>query len=657
MKSNWDSKVASKNKDPLDLRVYSSRLLGIEPSLVLHGGGNTSVKVSTKDPWGKSIELVYIKGSGWDLGTIEREGFSPVKLTELCKLLEFEKLSDSQMVKLLRASMTDPYAPTPSVEAILHGLIPFRFVDHTHADAVVTITNTKNGLNWIKEIYGDEIIIIPYVMPGFILAKKIANLTKTLDWNGIKGMVLMNHGLFTFSDNAKSSYENMISLVTKAETFLKKRNIFTLKHTIKRSHLPDPLSIARIRKSVAKKAGHPMLARFMGDALSTSFASGKKLKIYSQKGPLTPDHVIRTKRIPAIIGDLSTSGINRFSRAYKEYFDKHDKNNLTCLDSAPRWAILERVGTLSFGKSVKELTIVNDITRHTMLSILRAEQLGGWKALPQKDIFEMEYWELEQAKLKAKNQSPEFAGKIAIVTGAASGIGKLCVEKLISKGSVVCALDINPSVENIFQNDLVTGFCCDVTDKSKVKEIVRKIVLKYGGIDLLVSNAGYFPDSSSIKEMCSDTWSKSIDCNLTSHQSLLSIVIPYLELGLEPAVVFVGSKNVPAPGPFAAAYSCAKAALTQLARVAALELGSSGIRVNVIHPNAVYDTNLWNESILKKRADSYGLSVNSYKTKNILQTEIDSSDVAELVCTMLGKAFSKTTGAQIAIDGGNERVI
>ena len=656
MKSKWKNDIAKKIKNPLDLRVYSSRLLGSDPSLVLHGGGNTSVKVSAKDPWGKSIELAYIKGSGWDLGNIERAGFSPVKLDELCKMLEFEELSDSQMVKLLRASMIDPYAPTPSVEAILHGLIPFRFVDHTHADAVVTITNTNKGLQLIKEIYGDEVIMIPYVMPGFILAKEIAKLTKKLDWRSIKGMILMNHGVFTFSDDAKKSYENMIRLVSKAEDFLKKKKAFTI-HGRQKTTALKPVGIAKIRREVSVKAGFPMLAHCKTDSISTIFAAGKKLNTYSQKGPLTPDHVIRTKRIPAIIEDFSPQGINVFSGAYIDYFENFRSKGLKCMDSAPRWAVLQGKGVMCFGKSVKEVSIVDDISKHTMQSILRAEKLGGWKALSEKDIFEMEYWELEQAKLKTQTSSPVFQGKIALVTGAASGIGKACVEKLVSQGAVVCAIDISRDIESIFSSDSVLGIRCDVTNQKSLKQAVERTVLEFGGLDLLISNAGNFPPSLSIKDMRADIWNHSLNCNLTSHQNLLSLTIPYLEEGLEPAVVLVGSKNVPAPGSGASAYSCAKAALSQLGRVAALELGSAGIRVNTIHPNAVYDTNLWNQDIIKKRAKSYGLSIDSYKMNNVLETEITSLDVAELVCAMLGKAFSKTTGAQIPLDGGNDRVI
>ncbi|MDA7756429.1 bifunctional aldolase/short-chain dehydrogenase [Opitutales bacterium] len=656
MKSKWDTKIAEKIKHPLDLRVYSSRLLGSDPTLVLHGGGNTSVKFIEKDPWSKPIELAYIKGSGWDLGNIERAGFSPVKLAELCKMLEFEDLSDSKMVKLLRASMTDPYAPTPSVEAILHGLIPFRFVDHTHADAVVTITNTQKGLQFIKEIYGDEIIIIPYVMPGFILAKEIANLTRELDWHSIKGMILMNHGVFTFSDDAKTSYENMIQLVSKAEAFLKKKKAFNVKSTQK-TPIVEPIGIAKIRKTVSEKAGFPMLARLKSDSISNIFAKGKKLNSYSQQGPLTPDHVIRTKRIPAIIEDFVPKGIDQFSNSYITYFKKHASKGLNCLDSAPRWAVLKHTGVLSFGKSVKEVSIIDDISKHTMQSILRAEKLGGWKALSEKDIFEMEYWELEQAKLITQKISPVFQGKVALVTGAASGIGKACVEKLVSQGAVVSAIDISRDIKTCFSSHSVLGIHCDITNQQKVKQAVERTVLEFGGLDLLISNAGSFPRSLSIKDMNSDIWNHSLNCNLTSHQNLLSLTIPYLEEGLEPAVVLVGSKNVPAPGPGASAYSCAKAALTQLGRVAALELGSLGIRINTVHPNAVYDTNLWNQDILKKRAEIYGLSIKSYKKNNVLNTEITSDDVAELVCTILGKPFSKTTGSQVPIDGGNERII
>ena len=292
-----------------------------------------------------------------------------------------------------------------------------------------------------------------------------------------------------------------------------------------------------------------------------------------------------------------------------------------------------------------------------MKSILLAEQLGGWCALPEKDIFELEYWELEQAKLKKGKQAAGLQGKIALVTGAASGIGKACVEALLAQGAVVAALDINPAIETLFADEAVVGRVCDVTDTAQFHAALRTLITRFGGLDILVSNAGTFPLSASIEELDERSWDASIAINLSSHQRVLSASIPFLKLGVDPAVVFIASKNVPAPGPGAASYSVAKAGMTQLARVAALELAGDGIRVNTLHPDAVFDTAIWTDEVLEKRARHYGLSVQEYKTKNLLKTEVRSGDVAALVCSLAGPLFARTTGAQIPVDGGNDRVI
>ena len=327
------------------------------------------------------------------------------------------------------------------------------------------------------------------------------------------------------------------------------------------------------------------------------------------------------------------------------------------LDQAPRSILIPGSGSISLGPSPKHLRIIEDIIQHTQKAIFQAEHLGGWTALGHKDLFEMEYWSLEQAKLKKAGNAKAMQGKIAVVSGAASGIGKACVEALVGQGAVVTALDLNEKIDDIFPQNEILGITCDVTDSEQLQSAIQATVEHFGGIDMLVSNVGIFPPSSKIEDMDATTWEKSLAINLSSHQRLLQLCIPYLELGFDPSVVIVGSKNVPAPGPGASAYSVAKAGQTQLGRVAAMELGSKGIRVNIIHPNAVFDTGIWTEEVLAARAKHYGLTVQEYKTKNILGVEITSKDVAQLTVAMLGDTFGKVTGAQVPIDGGNERVI
>lgn len=654
MKSLWDSTIAKRlGKNPLKQRVYTSRLLGQNEDLVMHGGGNTSVKINQRNIYGDREDILYVKGSGWNLGTIEAAGFAPVKLKELHRLAELPVLSDMDMVKYQRMAMIDPNAPNPSVEAILHAIIPYRFVDHTHADAVVTITNTPGGKALIESIYGSQILIIPYVMPGFILAKKIKEMTATLDWSTIDGMILMNHGVFTFHDDAKVCYENMIKIVTKAEQYLNKE---TNKLKAKKADRIDHLFLAGLRKQVSDLVGKASLAHLDQSRAALGFSQLKNAKPISGKGPLTPDHIIRTKRTPLFLSNNSQKDLNQFKDNYLKYFNKYNRGE-TCLNPSPMMAIWPNKGSIAFGSSIKAVTIIKDIARHTVEAIARAEQLGGWKALPQRDLFEMEYWSLEQAKLKNAKKANPMDGKVALVTGAAGGIGKACVESLVAAGAVVAALDINPKVSSQFQSAQVIGIQCDVSNKRAIAKAIEKIIEHAGGLDMIVSNAGIFPPSRRIVDMAERAWDKSLAINLTSHQQLLKASAPYLELGIDPAVVIIGSKNVPAPGPGAAAYSVAKAGLTQLARVAAMEFGPKGIRVNTIHPNAVYDTGIWTDQVLQQRANHYGLTVEEYKTNNILKTEVSSKDVAELAVAMLSKTFSKITGAQVPIDGGNDRVI
>jgi len=661
MKSLWDEQQAVElGDDMLALRVYTSRLLGREPSLVLHGGGNTSVKADVKNLFGETESVLYVKGSGWDLATIEKPGFAPVRLDVLNKMAQLETLSDSDMVSAQRAAMLDPHAPNPSVEAILHALIPFTFVDHTHADAVVTISNTADGEVRLQEIYGDKVLILPYIMPGFVLARQVYQKTAAIDWSKLKGIVLMHHGLFTFANDGRESYENMIDLVSKAENFLA-TNAPVAPATSTPATV-DLIQLAAMRGAVSMARGAAVLAQLGSDAAAVDFSSRPDVADIAARGPLTPDHVIRTKRIAMIVGSDAETSVASFGDDYRAYFKRNKTDclnaiDLTCLDPAPRWALWPRRGALAFGTTPGECQIIADISRHTMQAIGRAEVMGGWDALPEKDIFELEYWELEQAKLKKGGKPPEFRGKVALVTGAASGIGAACVEALLARGAVVAALDIDAGISSRFPATSVLGIVCDMNDPVAVHDAVAATIRRFGGLDMVISNAGIFPASSRIETMDANIWQQSMDVNLSSHQRLMQEAIPYLKLGIDPAIVIIASKNVPAPGPGAAAYSVAKAGLTQLARVAALELGGDGIRVNVLHPNAVFDTAIWTDDVLIKRAASYGLSVEDYKTNNVLKCEVRSRHVAELACAMAGELFACTTGAQLPVDGGNERVI
>lgn len=659
MKNRWNPETAAaiRDDDILGLRVYTSRLLGEETDLVLHGGGNTSVKGRSQDVFSQNQDVLYVKGSGWDLRTIEAAGFPPTKLDYLTKLGGLESLTDSEMMQQLRLALLDPAAPTPSVEAILHALIPYKFVDHSHADAVVTISNTPDGKAILAEIYGPDVLILPYIMPGFILAKQVAEATRDVEWQGLRGIVLLHHGIFTFHDDAKTSYDRMIELVSMAEDYLDQRanNSQILKENLKQQI--DLQYLSQLRKSAGSLFGGAVLVRCDTGPEAIGFASRSNAAELIQRGPLTPDHTIHAKAFGAAFDTDPENDLKIFAQQYSDYFSQYSAPDHQILDSMPRYGVWQERGLLYLAANAKRLNIVADISAHTIRAIQQAEAMGGWQALAREDLFDVEYWELEQAKLKTAGKRAEFEGKVALVTGAASGIGEACVSALVNCGAVVIALDIAEIFVDPRLKDVVLPIQCDVTDGEQIASALNEAIQYFGGIDMLVSNAGNFPQSAAIEELDDDAWQRSLDLNLNAHMKLFRASIPYLKYGFDPAVVIVGSKNVPAPGPGAAAYSVAKAGLNQLARIAALELGKFGVRVNSVHPNAIYDTALWNEEVLQQRAEHYGQSVEEYRSANVLRTELHSADVAATIIALLSPAFAKTTGTQIPVDGGNERVI
>ncbi|MCG8412670.1 MAG: bifunctional aldolase/short-chain dehydrogenase [Pseudomonadales bacterium] len=656
MKNRWNRKELSElaDVDPVAVRVYSSQLLGAESDLVLHGGGNTSVKGVVDDVFGEKTDVLYVKGSGWDLRTIEAPGFPPTRLSYLQQLGQLSQLSDSEMMRQLRLALLDPSGPTPSVEAILHALIPHTYVDHSHADAVVTISNTPKGKEILTDLYGSEVLILPYIMPGFVLAKQVAEATAAVDWSQLKGIVLLHHGIFTFHDDAQTSYETMIELVSKAEDYLARHGAAQLAQADVTLSAADFDYLSRLRKFAGESFGGPILVRCDTSREAAGFARLENAVELAQRGPLTPDHTIHAKAFAAAFDVDPQQDLEAFRQLYQDYFQQHSSAEHQMLDTMPRYGVFKDRGMIYMAANQKRLGIVADISTHTLTAIQHGEALGGWTALPQQDLFAVEYWELEQAKLKSGNQRAEFEGKVALVSGAASGIGKACVESLITAGAVVVALDIK---EMVFGHSSVLPINCDVTQADQIQAALAQALQEFGGIDLVVSNAGCFPSSSPIESLEDESWEQSVALNMSSHMKLLRASIPFLKNGFDPSVVIIGSKNVPAPGPGAAAYSVAKAGLNQLARVAALELGSFGIRVNSVHPNAIYDTAIWTDEVLTQRAAHYGMSVEDYRAANVLGAELNSADVAAVVTSLLSQAFSKTTGAQVAIDGGNERVI
>jgi len=396
MKSTFSDNYATKCTTELAMRVYTSQLLGKDMNLVLHGGGNTSVKIDGK---------LYVKGSGWNLDTIEEAGFPGVDLQTLIDMAKLDNLSDTDMVAQQRQALEDKSSPNPSIEAILHAIIPFKYVDHTHADAVVTISNTPQGEERLKELYGPNMLFIDYVMPGFLLAKEIYEKTADCDWKSLDGIILLNHGVFSFDDDAKIAYEKMIAIVDKAEVYLRE-NAGPKELSFSKSFCKlDESFTTELYNAVSKLRGCDIVMKFGSSIESVSFSKFENLEDIYKNGPLTPEHVIRTKSFPLIIEDNIEEGINAFTTRYKKYFKAHAKDEIM-LDLSPRYAIIKGVGFVAFGKDEKEAGIIFDIVTHTISAMTLAQNLGGWKSLKPSDIFEMEYWELEQAKLRKQTEAP-----------------------------------------------------------------------------------------------------------------------------------------------------------------------------------------------------------------------------------------------------------
>jgi rhamnose utilization protein RhaD (predicted bifunctional aldolase and dehydrogenase)/NAD(P)-dependent dehydrogenase (short-subunit alcohol dehydrogenase family) len=656
MKSLWNDEEARQFQGDLGLRVYTSRLLGQDKSLVLHGGGNTSVKIREKNLFGGEETILYVKGSGWDLETIEPQGFSPVRLAHVLRLAELPALSDPEMVNQLVTHMLRAAAPAPSIETILHGLMPQKFVDHTHADAVLSVSNTKDGEKRVREVYGKRCVVIPYLMPGFDLAQLCAKEFKRQSTPETVGMVLLSHGIFSFGETAREAYERMIELVTLAEKYLDSKRAWSVAAKDFASGTVDANAQTALRRKLSDIAGSPLILKTVTNERTLAFAQHPRAVTISQQGPATPDHVIRTKRTPMLGTD-----VGRYVAEYQRYFGEHApkaKEPKTMLDPAPRVVLDPGFGLAAAGRTAKDAAIVDEIYDHTIDVILRAEALGGFQALPPKDIFDVEYWDLEQAKLKKGGKPPVFAGEVTLVTGAASGIGKAAVTAFLERGAAVVGLDLDAKIETLHARPDFLGLRCDVTDDAQVGLAIGRAVVAFGGLDMLVLNAGIFPASRRIAELPTEEWRRTMTVNLDANLLLMRACHPFLKLAPRGGrVVVIGSKNVSAPGPGASAYSASKAALNQLARVAALEWGADRIRVNTVHPNAVFDTGLWTDEVLAQRARQYGMTVEEYKTNNVLRTEVTSRDVAELAAEMCGPLFAKTTGAQVPVDGGNDRVI
>jgi rhamnose utilization protein RhaD (predicted bifunctional aldolase and dehydrogenase)/NAD(P)-dependent dehydrogenase (short-subunit alcohol dehydrogenase family) len=640
--NRFDRDEAANNSGDLDILVHIARLLGADESLVLPGGGSVSVKVTEPDLFGEPEERLYVSGLTADLASIERADFAPMRLLPTGRLAELSELGDAEMLNAMATYKVIAGAPIPSIEAVLHAAIPGKFVLHTHADAPVTISSTPGGSAFLHEIYGARALIVPYVKPGFHLARRVVDLWRSDVTEPIDMMILSNHGVFTWGETAQEAYDLMIDVVRMAEDFLRSRGAFEWPLVNSDPLVDRVLPQAMLRKHISDAAGAPMLLTYYPSGKGFGLAQHPIGADLATRGPLIPDHIARTKRVPMVGRDVAG-----YVREYNNYFRERSAGaaeNSQTIDPAPRIVIDPELGMLSAGRTMQEAEQAGKVAVHTMTAIMRAEQLERWQPLGAQDVFDVEFGDVASAVSPTFADYKPFSGEVAVVTGAASGIGQACVERLLELGAAVVGFDVDLAVysEAFVDRPDYVGIHCDVTDADLLRESLRYAVWVFGGIDMIVLNAGVFPPDTPVAEMPLETWRRTMSVNLDANVTLLRESYPLLKLAPRGGrVAVVGSTSVQAPGAGAAAYSASKAALNQLARITALEWGSDGIRVNTVHPNQAFD----------------GVALDDGQRGPVLNGEVTSRDVADAICALLGPSFRKTTGAQIAVDGGNDRVI
>lgn len=683
MKNRWNTREAARFISrykafgmDLALRTYSARLIGQDPQLVLHGGGNTSVKTELRAITGEPVRVLCIKGSGWDLDTIEPAGHPAVRLKALEALRALPNLSDEAMVNTLRANMLDSTGPTPSVESLLHAFLPHKFIDHSHADAVLALTNQPQAEKRIREWTKGRMGIVPYIMPGFALSKRAAQVYEKQP--DVEGLILLKHGIFTFGDTARQSYDRMISWVHSAEQQARRGKTFGFQplpgvKPLDRSSVAQAAHLirgqCRLPGSGRKEsdAYRGMLVRHRTSRAILAFVNSRQAPWLSQQGPVTPDHIIRTKALPLSLPplplrdeersrDLLKKAFTDYIRTYQSYFKKESRRKgvqRQALDPLPRIVLAPGAGLFAIAADVKAADIALDIYEHTIEVIRQASRIGSYEALPPGDLFDMEYWSLEQAKLEKVQEQP-FSRKIVWISGAASGIGLATAEAFLKAGAHVYLTDTNrvalAATLARCSKTQAAGSVCDVTKPAQVQDSFIACSLLFGGVDIVVSNAGYAP-AHSMADCPEDLLRKSYEVNFFAHQTVARRAIDiFRRQQIGGVLLFNASKSAFNPGPGFGPYSLPKAGLIALMRQYAIESGSLGVRVNAVNADRVR-THLFDEGLLAKRAQARGLSVTEYLAGNLLGEEVYAEDVAQAFLALA--AARKTTGAVLPVDGGN----
>ncbi|MCC7017627.1 MAG: bifunctional aldolase/short-chain dehydrogenase, partial [Rhodospirillales bacterium] len=669
----------------LALRVYTTRLLGGEPRLVLHGGGNTSVKTRMRDLAGADVGVLCVKGSGWDMATIEPEGLPAVRLEPLLGLLKLEALSDEDMVNVQRGNLIDSASPNPSVETLLHAFIPHAYIDHTHSNAVLALTDQPDPERLCREVYGDRMGDVPYIMPGFALATKAAEVYRRNP--GVEGLILLKHGIFTFGRTAKEAYGRMIGHVSHAEARIakSKRKIFAARALPKKIASPAEVAPilrgllaipvdpeARGRIPVRDKYCPPTGARewkrlvldFRNSPEVRAFVDGKDVARYGQAGTATPDHVIRTKQKPLIVpapeaGKLdafkagASQALAKYVADYRAYFARNNKRFKGAkkeLDPIPRVVLVPGLGLFGLGESLKAAKIAADLAETNVEVIANAEALGRYRVIPEPDTFDVEYWSLEQAKLGKGAEKP-LARHVVAVTGGGSGIGAATAKAFAAAGAEVCVLDRDAkAAETVAKAAKGLAVACDVTDPASVRAAFDRIAASLGGVDVVVSNAGAAWQGR-IGDVDDATLRKSFELNFFAHQAVAQNAVRIMRAqGLGGCLLFNTSKQAINPGRDFGPYGLPKAATLFLMKQYALDHGAEGIRSNAVNADRIR-SGLLTEGMIAQRSKARGLSARDYMAGNLLRQEVTAEDVArEFVAIALAK---KTTAAIVTVDGGN----
>jgi rhamnose utilization protein RhaD (predicted bifunctional aldolase and dehydrogenase)/NAD(P)-dependent dehydrogenase (short-subunit alcohol dehydrogenase family) len=680
MKSRWREDDAQATIDryageqigrDLALRIYTTRLLGRDPLLVLHGGGNTSVKTTLLDLLDERVEAICVKGSGADMASIEPWGLPALRLDRLRKLRMRAALTDEEMVRVQRESLLDPTAPTPSVETLLHAFLPHKYVDHTHANAILSLVDQPDGAEICAEVFDRRVGFVEYVMPGFALAKSAAAVHDADP--AIEGLILHKHGIFTFGESARHSYERMIALVTQAEERLQRNR----KAVFSSAQLPQTIApverIAPVLRGACalgddrnEGAWRRMILDFRTDPAILNFVNGAQLKSYSQSGVITPDHTIRTKNWPLILSppregeeerfrQEAREAVDSFVASYQRYFARHNARvggTRIMLDPQPRVALVPGLGLFGIGRSKKEARVAADLAVSAVLTVTDAEAIGRFESISEAEMFDMEYWSLEQAKLGGAKELP-LAGQIAVITGAGGTIGRAIAKAFAAAGAELALLDVDASAAASTANAVggaALAIECDVTEQVSISETFHKVARAFGGVDILISNAGAAWQGR-IGEVDESILRKSFELNFFAHQrAAQAAVAVMLAQGTGGCLLFNVSKQAVSPGPDFGPYGLPKAATLFLARQYALDHGCDGIRANAVNADRIR-SGLLTPAFIAERAKARGMSESDYLKGNLLGLEVTAEDVAQ---AFLHQALElKTTGNVTTVDGGN----